>query len=320
MSRMSKVRGRLNLILLAGLLLASCGMVEAQPNLKRDWEGTLQVDGRARRYFVHVPPMHDGKIRLPLVLVLHGNGGEAKFTDRFTCFSETADHYGFIAVYPDGWGHSWADGRRTTPADKAGINDRHFLDALLERLDSEVGYDPHRVYIAGFSNGGLMSMRYSWERSERIAAAAAVGATMPEWMQWAPKPKRGVSVLFMHGTEDKVILRKGGVVRSPNGGRVLSLVAAVDRWIWANESHGAYSRHLVPDTARDGTTVTLDRITGGRDGSDILLYTIVGGGHTWPGGEIVKAKAKSGRTCMDLLASEEIWLFFRNHHIPEEHP
>jgi poly(3-hydroxybutyrate) depolymerase len=55
-----------------------------------------------------------------VVLVLHGGGGDGSGMRRLSGFDAAADRYGFVAVYPDGYRRSWADGCGASAADRAG--------------------------------------------------------------------------------------------------------------------------------------------------------------------------------------------------------
>ena len=80
-----------------------------------------------------------------------------------------------------------------------------------------------------------------------------------------------------------------------------------------------------PDTQLDTNRKDLDMITdaliegrdlrktygGGKDGSEVVLIEIVGGGHTWPGGP---SKVRFlGKTTMNISANDAMWEFFQNH-------
>jgi polyhydroxybutyrate depolymerase len=45
----------------------------------------------------------------------------------------------------------------------------------------------------------------------------------------------------------------------------------------------------------------------------VVLYTIEGGGHTWPGGWQYYPEERIGKTCRDINASELMWEFFARH-------
>jgi polyhydroxybutyrate depolymerase len=57
--------------------------------------------------------------------------------------------------------------------------------------------------------------------------------------------------------------------------------------------------------------VRLERWTGGREGAEVRLYTVEGGGHTWPSG--ARRPRHFGRTSRDIDATELIWRFFKEH-------
>ncbi|TMA54740.1 MAG: hypothetical protein E6J75_13420 [Deltaproteobacteria bacterium] len=128
--------------------------------------------GRARSYHLHVPESVRPDVAHPLVLVLHGGGGNGFGMSRLSHFNRVADERGFIAVYPDGVDAFWADGRGVTDADDHGVDDVGFLMALLDALAGRHGIDPARVFVAGISNGGFMAQRLACGRSPRCSCTA----------------------------------------------------------------------------------------------------------------------------------------------------
>ena len=58
------------------------------------------------------------------------------------------------------------------------------------------------------------------------------------------------------------------------------------------------------------------RQVGGREGSEVVLIRLDGGGHTWPGGGQYLPEGLIGRVCHDLSAATVIWEFFRAHPKP----
>jgi poly(3-hydroxybutyrate) depolymerase len=69
-----------------------------------DHDGTIEIDGRTRNYFVHTPPACTGETPLPLVLVLHGATESAENVERLSGMSAKADQENFLVVYPTGTG------------------------------------------------------------------------------------------------------------------------------------------------------------------------------------------------------------------------
>jgi len=55
-------------------------------------------------------------------------------------------------------------------------------------------------------------------------------------------------------------------------------------------------------------------VTRRSDGSEVVLDTIVGGGHAWPGGARIRPRAQEPSDALDATA--EIWAFFSRHELP----
>jgi polyhydroxybutyrate depolymerase len=159
---------------------------------------------------VYRPSGHPGP--LPVVLVLHGGGGDAAGMERLSGFDAAAGRYGFIAVYPDGYRRSWADGRGSSAADQAGVDDVACLGALVTRVDTDDDGDPARTYVTGISNGGMMSYRLACDPGGRIRAFAPVAAGMPAPLDGSCHPARPVPMLEIAGTADPIVPYGGGPV------------------------------------------------------------------------------------------------------------
>jgi polyhydroxybutyrate depolymerase len=66
----------------------------------------------------------------------------------------------------------------------------------------------------------------------------------------------------------------------------------------------------LPDATHDGTGVRVSRGTACARGAPVVLYTVTGGGHTWPGGGQYLPSALIGATSRQFDASQVIWRFF----------
>lgn len=281
----------------------------------------MQHDGIERRYLLHVPPDLDPATPAALVLCLHGGGGTADQMARFTGFSALSDEKGFLVVYPDSVGRIWEDGRegRALPNRHGPIDDVGFLSAVIDDVSRRHAVDPKRIFATGPSNGGFMSHRLGIELSNRIAAIAPVIGGIAEPLAERVAPAQPVSVLIIQGTEDPLVPYDGGNVRvgGRERGRLISTADAVKRWVAANGCAEPPNVEVRPDAdPRDGCRVTVMTYTGGRAGSEVLLYRIDGGGHTWPGGSQYLPKRLIGRVCRDFDATRTIWEFFERHPKP----
>ncbi len=274
-----------------------------------DPQGRITVGGRVRTYRLHVPAPAPGG-RRPLVIVLHGRGGDGRGMAGLTHFDGVADRFGFIAVYPDGVDHSWNDGL-DTPAEQHGIDDVAFIRALIAQLVSHDGVDPSRVYATGLSNGAMFTELLGCRLAGTFAAIAPVAGPLPEPVAPGCVPARPLPVLEIHGTHDPWVPYGGGTL--PSGvGSVLSAPATAAHWSEADRCHTEIVSSL-PLRIHDGTSVQVERHGGCAAGAQVELYTVVGGGHTWPGGEQYLPRLLIGRTSRQFDASETIWRFFAAH-------
>jgi polyhydroxybutyrate depolymerase len=268
----------------------------------------IDVGGVSRSYVLHVPDTLRPGAATPLVLVFHGGGSRGAAMQRFTRFDTLADSHGFIVAYPDGIKSHWNDTRGLSPAD-----DVEFVRTLIAQLTRSHHVDQKRIYATGISNGGFFSVRLACDLTGEIAAVAVVAATMPETLMPACKPAAPISIMFIHGTQDPLVKIDGGVVARRNG-RSVSLREAVDFWRRVNHASELPSRTELPDRQTDGTHVRRELYRNADDDVEVVVYTIDGGGHTWPGGAQYLPVSLVGRTSANLDATETIWAFFSRHH------
>jgi polyhydroxybutyrate depolymerase len=264
-------------------------------------EGSLESGGRVRTYRVYQPSTLDPARPVPLVLVLHGGLSNGAGAARQTGFDEQAERGGFLAVYPDGVGRTWNAGVCCDEARRAGIDDVAFLARLLDRVAESYLVDPLRVYVTGISNGGMMAYRVACELSERIAAVGPVAATMAGECA----PSQPVSVVHIHGTADQNVPYTGG-----RGSR--SLVPRNDRAVPAVVERWASVDGCAPQPGvEQWGAVTQQSWRPCRDGTEVTLYTIEGGGHSWPGGDRMARVLDPPSDALEATAA--IWAFFAAH-------
>lgn len=247
---------------------------------------------------------------VPLVLVLHGGGGRAISTQRWTGFNDVADEHGFIVVYPNGVNHHWNDGRVDTVLDNEHIDDNSFLSQLIDHIAAEYSVDIGRVFVTGASNGGMMSLRVACEMSDKVAGIALLIANLPA--ETDCDTARPIPVLIMNGTADPLVPFEGGDVGIPDGrsrGVVLSSHETVEFWREVNGCAGNPEPEPLPDKdPDDGSTITLYQYTD--CDAPLSYYEMEGGGHGWPGMAQYLPKRIIGPVNQDINASEVVWEFF----------
>jgi polyhydroxybutyrate depolymerase len=178
--------------------------------------------------------------------------------------------------------------------------------------------DSGRIYVTGMSNGGFMASRLGCTLSNRIAAIAVVAASVDQ--EPSCQPTRPLSVLYMQGTKDPLVPFEGGEMQKGAGGMIDSHRQVLDRWIALD---GCSTRPVIshlPDSARDGTTITREEYHNVASGIKVVGYTIEGGGHAWPGGWAYLPKLFIGVTSKNLNACEAIWAFFKSAPVRESAP
>jgi polyhydroxybutyrate depolymerase len=249
---------------------------------------------------------------MPVVLALHGATMNGPMMAWFSGLNRKADEAGFIAVYPNGTGrfssYFWNGGNCCGSAMQNKVDDVAFINALLDDLMGSYHVDPQRVYATGMSNGAIMAYRLASELSDRIAAIAPVSGSLgTETCQ----PKRPVSVLHFHGTMDEYIPFLGGKgARSITGTSFRSVDDSVKTWVKAN---GCDENPKIDQLSKNGdeTVVTRKTYIGGKNGTEVVLVVIEGGGHTWPG---MKSPARIlGKSTKNISANDLMWEFFQKH-------
>ena len=280
-------------------------------DVKGDAIKSLSVGGLQRTYLLHLPPNFDLGKRLPLVIVLHGGGGNHRFALRMSSMSAKADKEGFVVVYPDGSGRlpghilTWNAGECCGYAQKKAVDDVGFIGALIDELVVNLNVDPKRVFVTGVSNGGMLTYQLGCQLSSKIAAIAPVAGSMTgEEIE----PTEPVSVIAFHGTADRHVPYNGGTGKLACWGFPVnkqSVSYAISYWI----RHDNCS--LVPKLCVSGN-IESKTYTGGEGGTEVVLYSINGQGHAWPGGR--KAWFGADEPTKEILATDIIWDFFLRHH------
>jgi len=272
-----------------------------------DHGGHLNVGGVDRTYILHIPESLPESVPVPLVLVFHGGGGHAATMPNFTRFDSLAEREKFLVAYPESFNKSWNDTRGLSPADDVG-----FIRALIAELQRTHHTDPNRTYAAGMSNGGFFSNRLACDLTDKLAAIAAVAATMPETLVPVCKPSAPISVMFMHGNKDPLVHIDGGPVLRDRG-VAISLAQAAAFWRKLDGTSAQPAVENLPDQAHDGTSVRREIYPGGKQGTEVVVYVIEGGGHTWPGGPQYLPAFLIGKASHNLDATQTIWDFFKRH-------
>lgn len=297
-------------------LALAVGAVTAEAQETRH---TIQVGALTREYLLFMPQGATREAPVPLVLVFHGGTGNAAQMARMTRFTRLAERERFAVAYPQGIGENWNDGR-IIPASEAharNIDDKGFIAALLDLLAATRPIDPKRVYATGISNGAFFSHYLAANLAHRIAAIAPVVGGIADPFHQRFSPSEPVSVFILQGTADPLVPYDGGAV-ARNRGRTIATDEALRLWRTVDDTGPVPETGVLEDLDKgDGCRVEWSRWTEGRHGTEVQLYKLIGGGHTWPGGPQYLPKFVVGPVCRDLDATRVIWDFFARHRKPE---
>ncbi len=238
-----------------------------------------------------------------------------------------SDRNGFLAVYPEGVSGGWnAGGLRS----KSSENDVAYIADLLRHLQTKYSVDRQAIYACGISNGGQMVQKLACDLSDQIAAIGVVAITGIDSMCKSCSARRCMPVMFFIGTDDPLcpsqnsgVKQLGGLGEAlgigdlpvtPQLAKLADIMTAeeiVEFWAQHNGAGSPRQERMPDKNTRDGCTVSKETFGGGD--REVILYTIEGGGHSWPGGMGFVIEGKLGKTCMDVNASELLWEFFRTH-------
>ena len=307
------------------LFLFACSEDESEltmpdPILKRD--ETIFVDNILRTFHIQHPPDYNNN---PLLVLLHGHGGssdqsigEGLGKNPQKIWLEIAQEKELIVVIPNGelgpeGTRGWNDCRTDAPGNPS-TDDVKFIKNLLEKLEQEYNHDMDRVYIAGVSNGALMASRLVEEIPEKITAFASIVNTMAE-NSICIESDEAISALYMNGTMDPLVPYEGGHILE-NRGVVKSTDESILYWVERNQTDTTPAiENLENISTDDNSRVVKSTYSNGLNNSQVVLYKIIGGGHTEP--SLIENYSQIylnivGEQNEDIEMAEEIWKFFED--------
>jgi polyhydroxybutyrate depolymerase len=272
--------------------------------------GTIVSSGEERQYLLYVPRSYDPAKPTPLVISMHAAALWPATQREASQWDKVADENGFIVVYPSG---TTLSGGGTgvlpfrvwllRPEANASANVR-FISELIDTLEAAYNIDPSRIYANGFSNGGAMAFALSCRLSHRIAAVGTVSAAQDQQAWSWCADSRPMPFINFHGTADPVPYNGGRVWASPRP------FPSVLTWTanWARRNRCA-PNPIASVVAADVTRLEYPNCA---DDATVVLYTIRGGGHQWPGGKPIP-EWLVGPMSRSIDATSQMWAFFREH-------
>lgn len=204
-----------------------------RPSANYSAEDAVTVGGD-RPADLFLPASYSKETPVPLLLDLHGYGGESAAHGAYTFLQAAADQRGVAYIAPNGLKDS--TGNRFWNAYNACCNfvgskvsDVDYIKSLIEEISSKVSIDQSRIYLFGHSNGHFMSYKFACSTEGVVTAIAGLAGSMDN----SPNncSNNPINVLHIHGTDDQTILYDGG---SLFGNPYLSAEKTTAQWASIN--------------------------------------------------------------------------------------
>jgi len=219
------------------------------------------------------------------MITMHGMNQDVPYHMSHSEWEEVADTAKLLVVYPQGLSNQW---------DISGRKDTDFILAIIDAMSTQYGIDRNRVYLSGFSMGGMMTYHAATVIADQIAAFAPVSG----YLMGGPNTNssRPIPIIHTHGTGDDVVDYNG-------------VKGCLDAWIKRNNCP---TTAVVTDPypANKPNSLTTKSYWGkGDDGVEIVLMTIEGKGHWW-----------SEDLAAATHTSSEIWKFVSRYSLSSGEP
>lgn len=231
--------------------------------------------GTSTRTMIVYAPKNLGQKR-PLLISCHGMNQNADYQKNEAKFSNIADTAKFLVVFPNGINSGW---------DLSGNTDIDFMTTLIDTMVSRYNIDRNRVYLSGFSMGGMFTYFAMGKIADKIAAFAPISGYPMGGSSFTSS--RPVPIIHTHGTADDVV-SFGGVA------------ACLAGWVKRNNcpTTGVVTSPYPASIPNSSCKKTYWGI--GDEGSEVVLMELAGKGH-W-----ISSDSLNG-----IYTSHEIWKFCR---------
>jgi len=290
--------------------------------------GSMDYGGYTRTWKYYVPTSYNETgDPVPLVFSFHGVGSSGAGQENLTDFAELAENETFIVVLPDatdipgvhpilalGETIQWNVGSPISMQYEYDVDDLGFVSELVDKFKEDYNIDASRVYATGMSDGAFFTW---WLALNLPGTFAGIG---PVCGQMGVKDLSlydfdldvgcPATVVMMHGTADPIVPYDG--IEDELG----SVDQTIDYWKDADDTTTGPVEDTWGPTGGDSTVVTRYVYGGGTNGTEVVLYKVQGGGHTWPGGPQYLDPFFIGYVTTHIDGTAEMWDILKNHALP----
>lgn len=243
-----------------GAMLSVSAVAQSLPGVK----STISVNGKNRTIDVYAPSgMGENR---PMVISAHGMGQDIAYQKENSRWDQVADTAKFLVVYPQSDGSTWD--LSASGADIA------FIKAIIKEMSSKYKIDLDRVYMSGFSMGGMLTYSVANCMADQIAACAPVSGYPIGDL--TAKPSRPMPIIHTNGDKDDVVHYEpwkgnfNGMYQEQQGA-----YAQAEAWAKANQCDGTPVESVIDGAA------TRYLWKNGKCGVEVCLNKVYGKGH-WP--------------------------------------
>lgn len=242
----------------------------------------LTVNGTTRTMIVYAPsglPAHPA-----LVIACHGANQDAAYLQGMAKWETVADTAKFVVVYANGINKYW---------DIGGSSDLNFMQAIIDNMYQRYSINRNRVYLTGFSMGGMFTYYAATHIADKIAAFAPVSG----YLMGGPNAtsSRPVPILHTHGTADDVCVYG-------------SVQQHIDAWVRFNGCSTTPEVIKPYPSYKPNSPAEMKRYKGGKNGVEVALLTLADKGHWW------------SMDPVQALTSEEVWNFCKRYTLGADAP
>ncbi len=223
---------------------------------------TINVSGSNRTMVVHVPANIEENC--PLMISLHGRWGNGAAQQQCAKFEPMADTARFIVVYPDGLPQAILGGGANTGWDVSGATDDDisFFKAIINTMYDRYKINKSRVYLSGFSIGGMETYHAANVAAKTFAAFASVSGYPLNEYHRCYTGARPVPFMHIHGKFDGFV-------------KVDSVPIVVDNWVMRNGCNP------VPVVTNKSGVYTKSVYSAANNGFQYIYYALDGRGHEY---------------------------------------
>lgn len=217
---------------------------DGEDTIKQSWS---QEKNYARPYWVNIPALDDGEA-LPVIIFLHGNGGNARGLQRMILNRYPKVASQSITVFPEGYRESW-----NIVSERSKADDRAFVEAIIRELAERDDVKENDFTIMGISNGAALVNQIAIETKlpnikNYISAVSPLNGFQYDGKNFksrgeennyeeVAKPLVGKRLLNISGTNDQLVPYRGGPSKAipAKRGKLPFVDAEESIFLWAKQ-------------------------------------------------------------------------------------